>query len=82
MVFRHWAAISTIAACVEQKVYVPSGGENLHPNLYTALIAHPGVGKTRAIMAAKRYYLESPEPLSAPTYDPPEDSKPDQSGDA
>lgn len=46
---------------------MPSGGENLFPNLYCALIAHPGVGKTRAIMAAKRYYLESPEPLSAPT---------------
>src|SRR6266403_5398669 len=65
--FRKWAAISTLAAAVEQKVYVPSGGENLFPNVYCALIGHPGVGKTRAIIAARRYYLELPDPLLAPT---------------
>jgi hypothetical protein len=66
-IFRRWAAISTIAACLEQKVYVMSGGSRLFPNIYCALIAHPGVGKTRCIHAAKDYYLEIPEPHPAPT---------------
>jgi hypothetical protein len=66
-VFRHWAAISTIAAALEQKVYVPSGGAALYPNLYCFLVGHPGVGKTRTIHASKRYYMETPEPLAAPT---------------
>lgn len=52
---------------MEQKVYVRSGGEHLHPNVYCALVAHPGVGKTRCVHAAKAYYLETPEPLVAPT---------------
>lgn len=66
-VFRQWAAISTIAAAIEQKVYVASGGSQLFPNVYCFLVAHPGVGKTRVIMAAKRYYMETPDPLAAPT---------------
>jgi len=52
---------------MEQKVYVKSGGEHLHPNVYCALVAHPGVGKTRCVHAAKAYYLETPEPLVSPT---------------
>lgn len=52
---------------MEQKVYVRSGGENLFPNVYCALIGHPGVGKTRSVHAAKAYYMETPEPLVAPT---------------
>jgi len=66
-IFRQWSAISTLAAVLEQKVHVVSGGSPLYPNLYCALIAHPGVGKTRTIMAAKKYYMETPDPLPAPT---------------
>jgi hypothetical protein len=65
--FRKWAAISAVSAAVEQRVWVISGGERLHPNIYCFLVAHPGVGKTRSIRAAKRYYLEIEEPLPAPT---------------
>jgi hypothetical protein len=65
--FRQWSAISVIAAALEQKVYVTSGGSQLFPNIYCALIAHPGVGKTRSIYAAKKYYMETPEPVPAPT---------------
>src|SRR5258707_319158 len=67
LLFRRWAAISTIAAAVEQRVYVVSGNERKHPNIYCFLVAHPGVGKTRSIRAAKRYYLETPDPRPAPT---------------
>ena len=67
ILFRKWAAISTIAAAVEQRVHVVSGNERLHPNIYCFLVGHPGVGKTRSIRAAKRYYLEMPDPRNAPT---------------
>lgn len=39
----------------------------LCPNLYTFLVGHPGVGKTRSVRAAKAYMLELPEPHIAPT---------------
>lgn len=67
LIFRKWAAISAIAAAVEQRVHVISGGEKLYPNLFCFLVAHPGVGKTRTIRAAKRYYMETPDPRSSPT---------------
>lgn len=66
-IFRQWSAISLLAAVVEQKVYVVSGGSALHPNVYCFLVAHAGVGKTRTISTAKKYYMETPEPLPAPT---------------
>lgn len=67
LLFRQWAAISTLAAVLEQKVYVVSGGSNLYPNVFCFLVGHAGVGKTRSIIASKKYYLETPEPLAAPT---------------
>lgn len=67
VLFRKWAAISTIAATVEQRVHVVSGGKRLHPNIYCFLVGHAGVGKTRSIYRARDYYLETPEPHPAPT---------------
>ncbi len=64
--FRKWAAISTIAATLEQKVRLKSGGSFLFPNLYVFLVGHPGTGKTRTIRAAKNYLREMPEPYIAP----------------
>jgi len=66
-IFRKWAAISTLAATVEQRVYVVSGGEKMHANIYCALIGHPGTGKTRSIYRGRAYYMETEEPHSAPT---------------
>lgn len=65
--FRKWAALSTLAAVLEQKVYVVSGGSHLYPNVFCFLVGHAGVGKTRSIIASKKYYLETPDPLAAPT---------------
>lgn len=65
-IFRQWAAITTIAAAVEQKVYLQTSSI-LHPNVYCFLVGHPGVGKTRTVRVARRYYLETPEPHVAPT---------------
>jgi len=53
--YRKWAAITAIAATLEQKVWVDTGsGSPLYPNLYTFLIGEPGIGKSRSIMAASR----------------------------
>lgn len=65
--FRRWAAIAAIAATLEQKVWLNSGGGTLFPNLYVVLVGHPGVGKTRTIRKAKEYLLEIPDYHIAPT---------------
>lgn len=65
-IFRRWAAITTIAAVLEQKVYLQTSSP-LHPNIYCFLVGHPGVGKTRTVRVARRYYLETSEPYGAPT---------------
>lgn len=44
--FKKWGAISCIAAVLEQRVWVDVGMGMLYPNLYTILVAPPGVGKT------------------------------------
>ncbi len=44
--FKKWAAIATIAGALERKVWVRTSIGTLYPNLYTILVAPPGVGKT------------------------------------
>lgn len=65
-IFRRWAAIATIGAALEQKVWLQTSAP-LYPNLYTFLVGHPGVGKTRTVMACAKFYRELPEPHLAPT---------------
>ena len=64
-IFRLWIALSTIAAAIEQKVWVTTS-EPLYPNLYTFIIGHPGVGKSRAIAVGRKLYNTLPEPALAP----------------
>jgi hypothetical protein len=63
--FRKWAAISTIGAVLEQKVWL-STSSAIYPNLYVLLTGHPGTGKTRTIRAAKAFLDEIPEFHFAP----------------
>ena len=65
-VFRRWTAITAIAAVLEQKVWLTTS-DKLYPNLYTILVGHPGVGKTRTIMAGRKFLVELPEFHIAPT---------------
>jgi hypothetical protein len=44
--FRKWSAIAAVAGALERKVWVHTQGSNLYPNLYTILVAPPGVGKS------------------------------------
>src|SRR6185437_5189364 len=64
-VFRRWAAITTLAASLEEKVWLMTSSP-VYPNLYTFLVGHPGTGKTRVIRSAKAYLRELPEPHIAP----------------
>lgn len=56
--YRRWAAIGMIAAVLEQKVWVNTGSV-LFPNLYTFLVGHAGIGKSRAITAASGIVREA-----------------------
>jgi hypothetical protein len=47
-----------VAATLEQKVFVNTGSP-LYPNLYTFLVGHAGIGKSRAIMAASGIIREA-----------------------
>lgn len=65
-IFRRWAGIATIAAVLEQKVYLTTSSP-LYPNLYVFIVGHPGVGKTRTVHAAASFLREIPEFYLAPT---------------
>lgn len=65
-IWRRWAAITAIASILEQKVWLQTSSF-LYPNLYTALIGHPGTGKTRSVRAVRRYLNEIPDFHFAPT---------------
>ncbi len=56
-----------LAATVEQRVYVVSGGDKLHANMYCALVGHPGTGKTRSIYRARDYFMTMEGAPIAPT---------------
>lgn len=47
-----------IAAVLEQKVWVSSGSP-MYPNLYTFLVGHAGLGKSRSIIAASNIIREA-----------------------
>lgn len=66
LLFKRWVAISTIAAVLEQKVWIPTLPV-MYPNLYTFLVAPPGVGKSRIINIARDLIEFMPDPFIAPT---------------
>src|SRR6516162_747280 len=59
--YRKWAAISLLAATLEQKVSIDTGSL-LYPNLYVFLVGRPGIGKSRTITAALSVFRELPDP--------------------
>ena len=57
LVFQRWAGIATIAGALERKVWVVARPPDpLYPNLYTTLIAPPGVGKTFIIKTVRELW--------------------------
>lgn len=44
-IFRKWSAIALCAGALERRVWARTGKNTTYPNLYTLLVAPPGVGK-------------------------------------
>lgn len=51
--FRRWAAIYTLAASLERKVWLRTSSGVIYPNLYVVLVGPPGVGKTEVTWRAR-----------------------------
>lgn len=59
--FRQWAAIVTIAAALERKVWIISQRRKVWPNLYVFIAGPPGSGKTRAVSEVEDFFLSLPD---------------------
>lgn len=49
---RLWSALTLVSAATERRVWLPQRGHKVYPNLYTVLVAPPGIGKTSAAAPA------------------------------
>lgn len=56
--FRRWAGIATLSGALERKVWVYTAKSNLYPNLYTLLVAPPGIGKTVMTSTTQQFWKE------------------------
>lgn len=65
-IFRRWTAIGVVAAALERRVWVSSAQSVVFPNLYTLLVAPPGVGKSMAIREGQKLLENSPGLSIAP----------------
>lgn len=53
-IFRKWAAITTLSGALEKRVWTRTKAGPQYANLYTMLVAPPGVGKSQAINPAEQ----------------------------
>jgi hypothetical protein len=61
--FHFWCALSTIAAAMERKCWLPWAGKfKTYPNLYMLLIAQPGVGKSTALNFSRKLLQDIKDP--------------------
>jgi hypothetical protein len=66
-IFRKWSAIAAIAGALERKVFIKTARGVLYPNMYTILVAPPGVGKTLALSHTEMFWRELRDHHVAPT---------------
>lgn len=64
--FRLWAAISTISAALERRVFTQVKGQHLFANTYVILVGPPGAGKGNAIKELRSMLDESSSVVLAP----------------
>lgn len=65
-IFREWSAIGAIAGALERRVYVKTGMSLVYPNLYTLLVATPGIGKTQGIFTTNELWYSIKDLKVAP----------------
>jgi hypothetical protein len=58
-VFHWWSAMSLLAACVGDRMWVEHAGRRVRPNLYILLLGDSGIGKGAAISAAAELGAEA-----------------------
>ena len=56
-IFRLWCGISTVASTLQRDVWIRTDGGTIYPNLYTSLVAPPGVGKRQAMDSVREILL-------------------------
>lgn len=66
-IFRLWSAIATIAGALERRVWIETARSTMYPNLYTLLVAPPGVGKSQAIMHTNEIWYATKKLHVAPS---------------
>jgi len=72
--FRKWAAITTLSGALEKRVWTKTKAGPQFANLYTMLVAPPGVGKSQAInpaeglLKATRKFAIAPNSVTAASY--------------
>lgn len=65
--FRRWAAIFTVGAAAERRVWSRTGAANyVYPNLFMFLVGPPATGKTQAILPAMEILRRSEASTLAP----------------
>lgn len=66
-IFRRWAAITCIAGALERKVWAVSQRRPVYPNIYTILVAPPGIGKSQISSVVEKMWRSLPDHHVAPT---------------
>jgi len=51
--FRRWVSLSTIAACLQRKTWLPLGTIRVYPNMYIVLVGPPAARKGTAMLPAR-----------------------------
>lgn len=57
--FRKWAAITTVGAALERRVWVITAKKPTFPNLFVLLVGKPGLGKSEAINTVRGLVKET-----------------------
>lgn len=56
-IFRKWSAYTAVSGALERRCYTVTSDSALYPNLFTLLVAKPGIGKSKAILEVHGLWL-------------------------
>ena len=64
--FRLWCGIAAVAGAMERRVCTITVGRPAYPNLFTLLVAPPGIGKTEAISMVEELWIAAGDFIVSP----------------